>query len=209
MRMLLGYYGLNLSEDEIQAAFPITANPEVGFRGNVDGYTSFTDYGAHAPAVAAALQSLLDRAGLPYEATWQAFSSRDEALAATHYLLSNNTPVIVWMTWYARYGQTPERKEVHVPYPVTLVYGEHVEVAYGMEGRAMYVIDPYSYTNQGGRIVRTRPNGFRYAWKNGPPGWEYFDYAIVYLWPRPPQSPPVGELPALSSSPMAQARPGR
>ena len=161
MRMLLGYYGLNLPEDEIQAAFPITANPEIGFRGDVDGDTGFADYGAHAPAVAAALQTLLERAGRPYEPSWQTFSSRDEALAAVHALLSDHTPVIVWMTWYARSGQVPTTQVVDVPDPVTLVYGEHVEVAYGLEGRVMYVIDPYSYTKQDGRTVRTRPNGFR------------------------------------------------
>jgi len=190
MRMLLGYYGLNLPEDEIQAAFPITANPEIGFRGDVDGDTGFADYGAHAPAVAAALQTLLERAGRPYEPSWQTFSSRDEALAAVHALLSDHTPVIVWMTWYARSGQVPTTQVVDVPDPVTLVYGEHVEVAYGLEGRVMYVIDPYSYTKQDGRTVRTRPNGFRYTWKNGPPGWEYFRYAIVYLRERPSYVPP-------------------
>ncbi len=186
MRMLLSYYGLELAEDEIQATFPLTDNPEIGFRGDVDGSLGFTNYGAHAPAVATALQALLDRSGLAYEATWQSYASREEALAAVYYLLSNDTPVLTWMTWYARNDQAPQTEEVDVPSPVTLVYAEHVEVVYGMEGNLMRVRDPYSYTTQGGRSVRSNPNGFSYTWKNGPPGWQYFQYAVVYLWPRSP-----------------------
>jgi uncharacterized protein YvpB len=211
LRMVLDYYGVQRTESEIQAAFPITEDPTRGYRGtDVDGNVGFVHYGAHAPAVAAVLQRLLDEAGKPYRAVWATFRSREAALEAVQKALERGSPVIVWMTWRARGGNIPKTLELEAshtvrywqPYPwrpgrpprrgvsatvtrrVTLVEGEHVEVVYGMEGDRLYAIDPYSYRQENGRLVRSRPNGFRYTWKGGPAGWEYFDYAVVYVLPR-------------------------
>lgn len=238
IHMLLTYMGLDVSEDEIQAVFPVVENPEEGYRGpDVDRTANFYDYGAHAPAVARNVQHFLDREDLPYVAAWRTFTTEEQALAVLYRSLERGLPAIIWMTWRAQDGQTPETmtipvsdtvplmlsehlKYVHgmggdrtyvldpqpdadvmtlpargggalqtlritVPGEVTLVLAEHVEVVYGMEEGWVYVIDPWAYQKKEGRYVRTFPNGFRQQWKGTPAGWSYFDYAIVYLKPRP------------------------
>jgi uncharacterized protein YvpB len=82
-------------------------------------------------------------------------------------------------------GATPQSLRVRVPGEVTLVLGEHVEVVYGMEDGWVHVIDPWSFQRKEGEYVWTLPNGFHQQWKGAPAGWSYFDYAIVYLKPRP------------------------
>lgn len=212
MRMLLDAVGLVLPEDEVQACFPVLPNPEEGFRGpNVDGTMSLDDYGAHAPATARALQQLLDRYGLPYQAVWETFTDEEEALLAVRRQLAHGRLVIVWMSWQARDG-VPPMKQLLVPYTitlelpdpldggsvpaeeqpltittmhtVTLVFGEHVEVVYGVEDKRVYVVDPYGFRKRDGRLQQVYPDGFYYAWAGAPPGWEYFDYAIVYIVPQ-------------------------
>ena len=213
VRMLLGYVGLKVPEEEIQAAFPVSEDPTEGYRGTtLDGdIGGFVNYGAHAPAVANVVQHFLDRAGVPYLAVWKTFSSQQDALVVTYRALRDGSPVILWMTWQARKGNVPQTKQVSftrtfqvgwhypqdyndlppvpititVPYTVTLVAGEHVEVAYGVEGRQVYVVDPWSYHEREGRLVRDRPDGFYFNWESGPVGWKYFDYAMVYIVPRP------------------------
>jgi uncharacterized protein YvpB len=212
MRMLLDSVGLVLPEEEVQACFPIVPNPEEGFRGpNIDGTMSLDDYGAHAPATARAIQVLLDRYGLPYQAVWGTFADEEEALLAVRRQLSYGRLVILWMTWQARDG-VPPMKQLVVPYTitlelpdpldgdsfpaeeppltittmhtVTLVFGEHVEVVYGVEDNRVYVVDPYGFRKRDGRLKQVFPDGFYYAWAGAPPGWEYFDYAIVYIVPQ-------------------------
>ncbi len=211
VRMMLDYFGIRRTEKEIQAAFPLSDDPNRGYRGpNIDGNVGFENYGAHAPAVAAVLQHFLDEANAPYRAVWATFRSQESAFQTVRQALQRGSPVIVWMTWRARGGSVPKTLEIEVShsvrywrsYPwsptrpprplvnatvsrrVTLVEAEHVEVVYGVEGDRLYVIDPYSYRQENGRLVRSRPNGFRYTWKGGPAGWEFFDYAVVYVVPR-------------------------
>ncbi|MGC8873173.1 MAG: C39 family peptidase [Chloroflexia bacterium] len=211
VRMMLDYFGIRRTEKEIQAAFPVSNDPTRGYRGkDIDGNVGFENYGAHAPAVAAVVQHFLDEAGSPYRAVWATFRSHEAAFRAVRQALERGSPVIVWMTWEARGGKVPRMLEIEVtrtvrywqPYPwlparpprslvsasvtrqVRLVEREHVEIVYGMEGDSLYVIDPYSYRQENGRLVRSRPNGFRYTWKREPAGWAYFDYAVVYVVPR-------------------------
>ncbi|MBN1484106.1 MAG: hypothetical protein JXA37_05240 [Chloroflexia bacterium] len=209
IRVLLHDVGVIVPEDEVQDCFPITANPEEGFRGpDVDASMSLDNYGAHAPAVARVIQQLLDRHDRPYRAVWQTFAGREPALHELRRQLAAGRPVIVWMTWQARNGEVPAMRDMVIPlsvtlelpdpldgggmeedlviyseYTVTLVFGEHVEVVYGLDGSAFHVVDPYGFRKREGRMVNVYPDGFYYRWPGPPPGWQYFDYAMVYIVP--------------------------
>ncbi len=130
--MAANYLGLPLSESDILDSLPRHENPQLGFRGNVDGPTGgLQDYGVYAGPVAAVLRE----AGLQAEPVPGGLEGIRQALRRGH-------PVLAWIT-YDTWMQTPTPVLLSNGETVTLVNYEHVVVVIGYDGAGVWVNDPY------------------------------------------------------------------
>jgi len=124
-RMLAAYYGIDQSEGWFLTAFGASADPHVGFRGNVDGtFGWIDDYGVYAEPVARALMGAGVIATVRYGLTY-------EGLRAA---LDKGSPVIVWTSPRADYYDMPEGYR--------LVPEEHTYVVVGYDSSGFIVHDP-------------------------------------------------------------------
>ncbi len=164
-------------EEELIACMPRNPDPDLGFRGDPAGYNHFEDgsinwenYGAYAPAVAAALNScILEPAG----GQFQAYAHRKVTYQEVADSVLNGFPVIVWVT---KRGE-PDTTTVGPPdSPVSLVFGEHVWVVAGYHADGAFeIIDPYPQKDERQTMrVQSFPN------------WNRFEHMAVFIGPRPP-----------------------
>lgn len=124
-RMLAAYYGVPQSESWFLSAFGLSADPHVGFRGDVDGAFGWIDnYGTYAEPVVRALL------GAGINATVRYGMSYDDLRAA----LDRGAPVIVW---------TSPRSDVYdMPEGYRLIPEEHTYVVTGYDATGFTVNDP-------------------------------------------------------------------
>lgn len=162
-------------EEELISCMPRDPNPYLGFRGDPAGYNRFKDgainwenYGAYAPAVAAALNAcVLEPVGAEVEAVALRGVDYDRVAKA----VLDGYPVIVWVAKRER----TETITVHAgEETVQLVFGEHVWVVIGYhEDGTFEVHDPYPQKD-GRQTFRVRSF----------PNWDLLDRMAVFIKPR-------------------------
>ncbi len=120
--------GVPLAEDSILAALPRNPDPNLGFRGNVDGPVGGTaDYGVYAAPIVAAVNRLGGVQGLQARQIAGEMELRAE--------LAKGHPLVVWITSNLR----PALREQQPGY--YLVRGEHAVTVIGIDGASIIVSD--------------------------------------------------------------------
>ena len=129
--MVANFYRIPLSEEEIIAALPRDENPNLGFRGRLDGVPGgLTDYGVYADPI----REILAANGL--EVTYvDGLEGIKRALAESH-------PVIAWVTYELRV-QKPVEITLSTGQEVKLVNYEHTVVVTGYNQEGFWVNDPF------------------------------------------------------------------
>jgi uncharacterized protein YvpB len=139
-RMVLSFYGHDIDEAALQASLPLNQNPNLGFRGNVDGRIGFDNYGVHAEPIA----NLLDQNGLPATA----YYGIDENFIRQK--LSEGKPVIIWGTARLK-GRGKAKYDEIDGQQVKVVLGEHTFVVAGYDNGKFIINDSI-----GGRVYKVR-----------------------------------------------------
>lgn len=118
-----------VSEYDIEAVTPLSANPHWGYRGNINGsWGNTTDYGIYADALVPGL-NIYGYSATPF------YGGADELTAA----IDSGAPVIVWLGM--RGDETIyEQAEDGTQYQVTAYM--HVMVVYGYDDSGVYLSDP-------------------------------------------------------------------
>jgi uncharacterized protein YvpB len=139
--MAAQFYGLPVVESDILNALPRHENPNLGFRGNVDGpYGGIDDYGTYAEPI----RRILEGMGL------QASHLNGGALSAggideIEQQIRQGRPVIAWIT-YRLQVQMPRQVTLSDGTAVTMVPYEHVVLIVGYNAEGLWVHDPYDGT---------------------------------------------------------------
>jgi uncharacterized protein YvpB len=129
--MVAQYHGVSLSEADVLNALPLNANPNLGFRGNVDGPTGgIEDYGVYAGPIMAILNTRALQA-------WRVQGGLDGIRAA----IARGNPVIAWVT-YDCMVSTPTSTTIDGK-EVTLVPYQHVVVVTGYDAGGVWANDPW------------------------------------------------------------------
>ena len=130
--MAANFYGVRLSEEEIIEALPRDENPNLGFRGRLDGASGgLTDYGVYAEPI----RKILTANGL--ETTYV-----EGGLAGIKRALDRRHPVIAWVTYRLRVQQ-PVEIALSTGQKVKMVNYEHTVVVTGYNQEGFWVNDPY------------------------------------------------------------------
>jgi uncharacterized protein YvpB len=130
--MVANFYGVPLSEEEIIEALPRDENPNLGFRGRLDGVPGgLTDYGVYAEPI----REILIANGL--EATYV-----EDGLEGIERALDTRHPVIAWVTYRLRVQQ-PVEITLSTGQEVKMVNYEHAVVVTGYNQEGFWVNDPY------------------------------------------------------------------
>lgn len=126
-------FGPGISEQTFIDSVPLTNNPHLGYRGNIDGQWGNTDdYGVYASP----LIPVLNAHGYVGESF---YSMGDTDILKAH--LDAGNPVVVWLGFW---GDTRERMDDDGQYSVFA--GIHVVTAIGYDSLGVYVMDPASGT---------------------------------------------------------------
>jgi len=130
--MVANFYGIRLSEEEIIEALPRDENPNLGFRGRLDGVPGgLTNYGVYADPI----REILIANGL--ETTYV-----EGGLAGIKRALDRRHPVIAWVTYRLRVQQ-PVEIALSTGQEVKMVNYEHTVVVTGYNQEGFWVNDPY------------------------------------------------------------------
>lgn len=129
--MAANYLGVSLSEAEVLASLPLNANPDLGFRGNVDGPTGgIEDYGVYAGPI----REVLSSRGLRAELV-------EGGLSGITAAIDRGNPVIAWITYNCQPG-VPTTLAVEGQ-PVALVPYQHAVVVTGYNSEGVWANDPW------------------------------------------------------------------
>lgn len=133
MHIATSAFGDGVSEYSFDSVVGLSANPHVGYRGNINGKWGRTDdYGVYAEPLSWAL----DAFGYRGEVFYGAGSS-----AQLKAFLDQGKPVAVWLALWGDEGNIYETTDGRT-YQVTA--GMHVMVAYGYDSSGVYLSDPGS-----------------------------------------------------------------
>ncbi len=129
--MAAGYHGIPLSEAEVLAALPLSDNPYLGFRGNVDGPTGgIQDYGVYAGPIL----DILNNRGLQARPV-------EGGLEGIKGALARGNPVIAWVTYDCQ-SSTPTSQVVGGQ-EIVLVPYQHAVVVTGYNDLGVWANDPW------------------------------------------------------------------
>lgn len=135
--MVAAFFGVRLSEEEAIEALPRHENPNLGFRGNIDGSPGgLEDYGVHA----APIQKLLAAYGLQATYIRGGLEGIRSALRAGH-------PVIAWITYHL-WEESPVEVKLTTGGRVKMVPYEHTVVLEGYTAEGLWALDPYDGERQ-------------------------------------------------------------
>ena len=130
--MVANFYRIPLSEEEIIEALPRDENPNLGFRGRLDGVPGgLIDYGVYAEPI----RKVLAANGL--EATYV-----EDGLDGIRRALNREHPVIAWVTYRLRVEQ-PVEIRLSTGQEVKMVNYEHTVVVTGYNQEGFWINDPY------------------------------------------------------------------
>jgi uncharacterized protein YvpB len=129
--MVAQYHDVPLTEADVLNALPANPNPNLGFRGNIDGPTGgIEDYGVYAGPIMA----ILNARGLQ---AWRVAGGLDGIRAA----IARGNPVIAWVT-YGCQVSTPTTTTIDGK-EVSLVPYQHVVVVTGYDADGVWANDPW------------------------------------------------------------------
>lgn len=139
IKMLLDYYGYNVSEDTIQESFPLHPNPHKGFRGDVDGSIwGFKDYGVYPEVVVEIMKKFGLRAN--------AYKHMSEQTLKQKVLAGK--PAIIWVDIT---NPKPKVQTIKVEgEEIRLVSGEHTVVVTGFKDGYWVLNDPWRRNGEDG-----------------------------------------------------------
>lgn len=159
-----------LTETQIMAHMPRSPDPNLGFRGNIDGLPdpALWNYGVYA----APLQKVL--AGYGYTST----VLQDASNADVEAYIQKGWPVVLWLT-YALKKATP-RLGMYGGRPFVLVQHEHAILAVGYDSATITANDPWL------------PAIVRYRWQDFDRSWRLFRNMALAVDPCPAPSPISG-----------------
>ena len=130
--MVANFYRIPLSEDMISSALPKDENPNLGFRGRVDGIPGgLADYGVYADPI----KKVLEANGLEAAYVEGGLDGIRRALARGH-------PVIAWVTYKLRVQQ-PVEITLSTGQQVKMVNYEHAVAVTGYNQEGFWVNDPF------------------------------------------------------------------
>ena len=130
--MVANFYRIPLSEEEIIEALPRDENPNLGFRGRLDGVPGgLIDYGVYAEPI----RKVLAANGL--EATYV-----EDGLDGIRRALNREHPVIAWVTYRLRVEQ-PVEITLSTGQEAKMVNYEHTVVVAGYNQEGFWVNDPF------------------------------------------------------------------
>lgn len=166
IRMLLRYHGIEAEEEQIQAKFSKSLNPNLGFRGDVNGNIwGIDNYGVHAEPVSKVIQK--------YGLNAKAYKDISEDELKKKVLDGN--PAIIWVNIS---NPNPEQKIVKIgKQEVKLISGEHTVVVTGYKNGYWYLNDPWKTTSEDGQRIagQTRVKSLVEIM------WNSFDYMTVII----------------------------
>ncbi len=129
--MVAQYHGLALTEADVLGALPLNDDPNLGFRGNVDGPTGgIEDYGVYAGPILDVLNAHGLRA-----------TRIETGLAGIKAAVARGNPVITWVT-YNCLVSTPTTATI-AGRDVVLVPNQHVVVVTGYNAEGVWANDPW------------------------------------------------------------------
>ena len=129
VQIATGMIGYTVTEWEMEAVTPLSANPHWGYRGDINGqWGNTTDYGIYADALVPGLNYY------GYSAT-SFYGGQDDLTA----YIDNGNPVIVWLGLRGD-ESIYEYTEDGTRYQVTAYM--HVMVVYGYDESGVYLSDP-------------------------------------------------------------------
>lgn len=142
IKMVLKYYGIESSEDRIQAMFQKNPNPNLGFRGDVNGQIwGFDDYGVYADPVAQVIQKFGLTAKVHKNITQEELQKK----------VLDGKPAIIWVNIA---NKNPEEKIIKVSNQnIKLISGEHTVVVTGYKNGFWYLNDPWNKTTINGEKI--------------------------------------------------------
>jgi len=130
--MVANFYRIPLSEEEIIEALPRDDNPNLGFRGRLDGVPGgLTNYGVYAEPI----REVLIANGLEVTYIENGLEGIERALDRRH-------PVIAWVTYRLR-RQQPVEITLNSGQKVKMVNYEHTVVVTGYNQEGFWVNDPF------------------------------------------------------------------
>jgi uncharacterized protein YvpB len=133
--MAAKFMGLPVVESDVLSALPRHEDPNLGFRGSVDGlYGGTDDYGTYAEPIRLILSGL----GLQV-------SHLTGGIKEIKQHVREGRPVIAWVT-YDMQVQTPRQVTLSSGKTVTLVPYEHAILVVGYNADGLWVHDPYDGT---------------------------------------------------------------
>lgn len=133
--MAARFYGLPVSESDILSALPRHEDPNLGFRGNVDGpYGGLDDYGTYAEPI----RQVLSGMGL-------AASHLEGGIDEIKEHIRAGRPVIAWVT-YRMHVQTPRQVTLSNGTTVTMVPYQHAVLVVGYNANGLWIHDPHDGT---------------------------------------------------------------
>lgn len=127
------YYGVSITEDDFQSSLPLSANPEKGFVGHVDGergYIPPNSYGVHAQPVAKVLRTY----GL------DARSHKDYNFDDLKLQVSSGNPVIAWVIGNVWSGEPVEYTAPNGKI-IIVAHNEHTVIVIGYDEYGVTVVD--------------------------------------------------------------------
>lgn len=138
-----------ITESQLMAVMPHNPNPNLGFRGSIDGEegTTLVDYGVYAAPLHAALLHF----GYPndvvmYGNRWSIVSS-----------LSKGWPLVAWVTYNLQPGK-PRLAQTNM-IPFVLVPHEHAVLILGYDDAGVYANDPWT-----AKLVHYGWHSFNHSW---------------------------------------------
>ena len=133
--MAARFYGLPIGESDVLNALPRHEDPNLGFRGNVDGsYGGVDDYGTHAEPIRQVL----------YEMQLKVSHLNGGVDEIKQHIRAGRL-VIAWIT-YRTQVQIPRQVTLSNDTTVTMVPYEHAVLVVGYNADGLWVHDPYDGT---------------------------------------------------------------
>jgi uncharacterized protein YvpB len=156
-----------ITENQIMSVLPRNANPNLGFRGNPNGFqgTSLIDYGVYATPIHNALLSF----GYASDVLQYANDSTIKLY------VNRGWPVEVWVTYQLQVAQP--RLAAHNGVQFVLVPHEHALLVIGFDRKTVLANDPWT-----GNVVR-------YYWSELNRSWGYFGNMALAIEPCPLAAP--------------------
>ena len=158
--MALATYGTWVSEWDFDALVPLSENPHVGYRGDINGqWGNTTDYGVYPEALVEPLAQFGFRGEVIY-------AEGDDSILRG--FLDNHVPVVIWL---GMWGDQSFYEYASDGTAYKLNPGYHVVVASGYDESGVYAVDP------------AKGSSISWTWSDFMWMWNAMDGMALAVWP--------------------------